>query len=136
MFTVSHLNFDQILPRAFVSLRKNHGQVHRLMHGGALCFRHSYHVLLQHILPILLKKRVAAAHRGQRFQVQKMGARSDAPKYPRTLLTHREEDNRVWRGKDAGKGAIVIFRRLAGGDEDELLALRVLVHLLPCTARR
>jgi len=56
-----------------------------------------------------------------------MGARSDAPKYPRTLLTHREEDNRVWRGKDAGKGAIVIFRRLAGGDEDELLALRVLL---------
>jgi hypothetical protein len=42
-------------------------------------------------------------------------------------LTHREEDKRVLRGKDAAKGATVIFWRLAGGDEDELLALRVLL---------
>jgi len=43
------------------------------------------------------------------------------------LLTHREEDNRVRRGKAAAKGATVIFWRLAGGDEDALLALRVLL---------
>jgi hypothetical protein len=42
-------------------------------------------------------------------------------------LTHREEDNRVRRGNDAAKGATVIFWRLAGGDEEELLALRVLL---------
>jgi hypothetical protein len=42
-------------------------------------------------------------------------------------LTHREEDKRVRRGKVAAKGATVIFWRLAGGDEDELLALRVLL---------
>jgi len=42
-------------------------------------------------------------------------------------LTHREEDNRVRRGKVAAKGATVIFWRLAGGEEDELLALRVLL---------
>jgi hypothetical protein len=42
-------------------------------------------------------------------------------------LTHREEDKRVRRGKAATKGATVIFWRLAGGDEDELLALRVLL---------
>ena len=70
MFPFSHFNFDRIHPRAFVSFRKHHGQLHRLMHGWA-AFRHSYHVLLQHILPIFLKKRVAATHRGQRFQVQK-----------------------------------------------------------------
>jgi len=40
-------------------------------------------------------------------------------------LTHREEDKRD-RGKDAVKGATVIFWRLAGGAEDELLAPRVL----------
>jgi hypothetical protein len=40
-------------------------------------------------------------------------------------LTHREEDKGD-RGKDAVKGATVIFWRLAGGEEDELLALRVL----------
>ena len=44
-----------------------------------------------------------------------------------TLLTHREEDKRVLRGKDAAKGATVIFWRLAGGEEGELLALRVLL---------
>ena len=51
------------------------------------------------------------------------------------LWTHREEDNRVRRGKDAAKGATVIaakgvpviFWRLGGGDEDALLALRVLL---------
>jgi hypothetical protein len=43
-------------------------------------------------------------------------------------LTHREEDNRVRRGKVAAKGATVIFFwRLGGGDEEELLALRVLL---------
>jgi len=42
-------------------------------------------------------------------------------------LTHREEDKRVRRGKAAAKGATVIFCRLAGGEEDELLALRVLL---------
>jgi len=47
-------------------------------------------------------------------------------------LTHREDDKRVRRGKAAAKGAIVIFWRLAGGDEEELLALRVL--LLDCVA--
>ena len=31
------------------------------------------------------------------------------------------------RGKVAAKGATVIFWRLAGGDEEELLALRVLL---------
>ena len=71
MFTLSNFNFDWIRPRAFVSFRKNHGQLHRLMHGWAP-FRHSNDVLFQHILPIFLKERVAAAHRGQRFQeVQK-----------------------------------------------------------------
>ena len=44
-----------------------------------------------------------------------------------TLSTHREDDNRVRRGKDAAKGATVIFWRLAGGEEEELLALRVLL---------
>ena len=44
-----------------------------------------------------------------------------------TLWTHREDDNRVLRGKDAAKGATVIFWRLAGGEEEELLALRVLL---------
>jgi hypothetical protein len=44
-----------------------------------------------------------------------------------TLLTHREEDKRVLRGKAAAKGVTVIFCRLAGGEEDELLALRVLL---------
>jgi hypothetical protein len=42
-------------------------------------------------------------------------------------LTHREEDKRVRRGKAAAKGATVIFWRFAGGDEEELLALRVLL---------
>jgi hypothetical protein len=42
-------------------------------------------------------------------------------------LTHREEDRRVRRGKDAAKGVTVIFCRLAGGAEDELLELRVLL---------
>jgi len=42
-------------------------------------------------------------------------------------LTHREEDNRVRRGNVAAKGATVIFWRLAGGEEDALLALRVLL---------
>ena len=43
------------------------------------------------------------------------------------LLTQREEDNRVRRGNVAAKGATVIFWRLAGGAEEELLALRVLL---------
>ncbi len=43
-----------------------------------------------------------------------------------TLLTHWVEDNRVRRGKATTKGATVILWRLAGGDEDELLAPRVL----------
>ena len=47
-----------------------------------------------------------------------------------TLWTHREEDKRVRRGKDAAKGATVIFWRLAGGEEEELLALRVLLFVL------
>ena len=46
------------------------------------------------------------------------------------LWTHREEDKRVRRGKDAAKGATVIFWRLAGGEEEELLALRVLLFVL------
>ena len=44
-----------------------------------------------------------------------------------TLLTHREDDKRVRRGKDAANGATVIFWRLAGGEEDGLLALRGLL---------
>ena len=44
-----------------------------------------------------------------------------------TLSTHREEDKRVRRGRVAAKGATVIFWRLAGGEEEELLALRVLL---------
>ena len=47
-----------------------------------------------------------------------------------TLLTQREDDNRVRRGKAAAKGATVIFCRLAGGEEDELLALRVLLDFV------
>ena len=47
-----------------------------------------------------------------------------------TLWTQREEDKRVRRGKDAAKGATVIFWRLAGGEEEELLALRVLLFVL------
>ena len=47
-----------------------------------------------------------------------------------TLLTQREEDKRVRRGKAAAKGGTVIFWRLAGGDEEELLALRVLVDMI------
>jgi hypothetical protein len=43
------------------------------------------------------------------------------------LWTHREEDKRVLRGKAAAKGATVIFCRLAGDDEEELLVLRVLL---------
>ena len=70
MFPFSHFNFHRIHPRAFVSLRKHHGQLHRLIQSWA-AFRHSYDVLLQYILPIFLKKRVTASHRGQRFQVQK-----------------------------------------------------------------
>ena len=46
------------------------------------------------------------------------------------MLTHREEDKRVRRGKVAAKGATVIFWRLAGGEEEELLALRVLLFVL------
>jgi hypothetical protein len=41
-------------------------------------------------------------------------------------LTHREEDKGD-RGKDAAKGATVIFWRLGRGEEDELLAPRVLL---------
>ena len=41
-----------------------------MIHGWAP-FRHTNNVLLQHILPILLKERIAAAQRGQHFQVQK-----------------------------------------------------------------
>ena len=44
-----------------------------------------------------------------------------------TLSTQREEDKRVRRGIDAAKGSTVIFWRLAGGKEEELLALRVLL---------
>ena len=47
-------------------------------------------------------------------------------------MTHREEDNRVRRGKDAAKGATVIFWRFGGGEEEELLALRVLLFDLHC----
>ena len=43
------------------------------------------------------------------------------------MLTQREDDKRVRRGTDAAKGATVIFWRLAGGEEEELLALRVLL---------
>ena len=42
-------------------------------------------------------------------------------------MTHREEDKRVRRGNDAAKGVTVIFWRLVGGEEDALLALRVLL---------
>ena len=42
---------------------------------------------------------------------------------------HREEDKSVRRGKDATKGATVIFWRLAGGEEEELLALRLLLFV-------
>ena len=42
-------------------------------------------------------------------------------------MTQREDDKRVRRGNDATKGATVVFWRLAGGDEEELLALRVLL---------
>jgi hypothetical protein len=42
-------------------------------------------------------------------------------------LTQREEDKSVRRGKVAANGATVIFWRLAGGEEEELLALRVLL---------
>ena len=42
-------------------------------------------------------------------------------------MTHRDEDKRVLRNTDAAKGATVIFWRLAGGAEEELLALRVLL---------
>ena len=42
-----------------------------------------------------------------------------------TLLTHWEYDKRVRRGRDASKGATVIFCRLGGGEEDALLAPRV-----------
>jgi len=42
-------------------------------------------------------------------------------------LTQREDDKRVRRGNFAAKGATVIFWRLAGGEEEELLALRVLL---------
>ena len=42
-------------------------------------------------------------------------------------MTQREEDKRVRRGKDAANGATIIFWRLGGGEEDELLALRVLL---------
>ena len=45
-----------------------------------------------------------------------------------TLLTHREKDKSVLRGKFAAKGATVIFLwRFAGGAHDELLALRDLL---------
>ena len=44
-----------------------------------------------------------------------------------TLSTQREDDKRVRREKDAAKGVTVIFWRLAGGEEEELLALRVLL---------
>ena len=44
-------------------------------------------------------------------------------------VTHREEDKGD-RGKDAVKGATVIFWRLAGGDEDELLARALLLDLV------
>ena len=43
------------------------------------------------------------------------------------MLTQREDDKRVRRGTDAAKGATGIFWRLAGGEEEELLALRVLL---------
>jgi len=42
-------------------------------------------------------------------------------------LTQREDDKRVRRGNFAAKGATVIFWRLAGGAEEELLELRVLL---------
>jgi hypothetical protein len=41
-----------------------------LIHGWAP-FRHSDQILLQHVLPIFLKERIATAQRGQRFQIQK-----------------------------------------------------------------
>ena len=43
------------------------------------------------------------------------------------LINPSGRGKRVRRGKAAAKGATVIFSRLAGGDEDELLALRVLL---------
>ena len=49
-----------------------------------------------------------------------------------TLWTQRDEDKRVLRGKVAAKGATVIFWRLAGGEEEELLALRVLLFVFGC----
>jgi len=44
-----------------------------------------------------------------------------------TFWTHWEDDNKVLRGKDAAKGATVVFWRLAGGAEDELFAVRGLL---------
>ena len=71
VFALSYFNFHRILPRAVVSFRKHHGQVQRLVHGWAP-FRHSNDIQLQHVLPILLKERIATAQRGQRLQVQKL----------------------------------------------------------------
>ena len=42
-------------------------------------------------------------------------------------MTQCEDDKMVRRGNDAAKGATVVFWRLAGGEEEELLALRVLL---------
>jgi len=54
----------------------------------------------------------------------------DVQTWKGTLLTQREDDKRVRRGTDAAKGATVIFWRLAGGEEEELLELRVLLDMM------
>ena len=41
------------------------------MIDGRAVLRHADDILLQHVQPIFVKERVAAAQRGQRFQVQK-----------------------------------------------------------------
>ena len=73
------------------------------MHGGTP-FRHSNHVLFQHILPILLKERVAAAQRGQRFQIQKRLKNLMNPDIVGHLIdpSGRRQEGAAWKGRSEG----------------------------------
>jgi hypothetical protein len=63
-----------------------------------------YDVLFQHVLPILLKERVATAHRGQPFQVQKRLKDLVHPDIVGHFVdpSGRRQEGSAWKGRSEG----------------------------------
>jgi hypothetical protein len=75
-----------------------------LMYGWT-ALRHTDDILLQHILPVLLKERVAPAHRGQRFQVQKWVQDLMNPDIVGHLIdpAGRRQEGSAWKSRSEGR---------------------------------